>query len=170
MKKKNFVSIIFFLGIVAVFQDCCFTSECGECDLSGPAEAAIIFRLLDQKSKANLIAAWGAKYDSDLVDLLKEDGSKANLLEVGGDGNISFIIPDDSYEALEQEITKTFFLFLPDEQGNPGRDVDTLEFTYRFSRRDDCPAIWYETFSASYNDSLYHEGKFIKPIEFLKKN
>jgi hypothetical protein len=61
-----------------------------------------------------------------------------------------------------------YFLYLPDEEGNPGRDVDTLSFTYKFRRQNDCPGIWYESFSASYNDSLYHEGEFVVPMEFLK--
>jgi hypothetical protein len=154
------------LGIISLLYNC----NCKEdgCDAPGPDGEVFVFRLLDKSSKTNLIAAWGAKYDSDLVDLLKEDGGKAYLLEVRENGNISFIIPTDSYEALEQEMTRKFFLYLPDEEGNPGRDVDTLSFTYKFRRQNDCPGIWYESFSASYNDSLYHEGEFVVPMEFLK--
>ena len=169
MKLKLSESIILMLGIITLFSNCCFNSECDGCNAPGPAEGVFIFRLLDETTKTNLIAAWGAKYKSDLVDLLEDDGSKANQLEVGADGNISFVIPDDSNEALEQEKTKTLFLYLPDEQGNPGRDVDTLMFTYRFSHQG-CPSIWYKSFTAQYNDSLYHEGEFVALIEFLKKN
>ena len=131
-----------------------------DCDAPGPDGEVFIFRLLDKSSNTNLIAAWGAKYDSELVDLTKEDGSHPDFLEIRENGKISFVIPNASYEALEQEKTQTFFLLLPDGQGNPGRDIDTLSFTYKFTRRDDCPAIWYESFSASYNDSLYHDGEF----------
>jgi hypothetical protein len=167
MHLKLSESIVFILSIITLFSNCCFNSECAGCNAPGPAEGVFIFRLLDETTKTNLIAAWGAKYDSELVDLLEEDGSKANQLEVRENGKISFVIPDDSNEALDQEKTKTFFLQLPDEQGNPGRDVDTLMFSYRFSHQD-CPSIWYKSFKVSYNDSLYHEGEFVTIIEFLK--
>lgn len=157
--------VALLLSVVFIFSKC--NSEDG-CDAPKPDDEVFIFRLLDKSTKLNLIAAWGAKYDSDLVELQDENGNKPYLLEVGADGNISFVIPNDNTEALEQELTKKFFLFLPDEQGTPGRDVDTLEFKYRFAKRDDCPPIWYDSFSASYNDSLYHEGKFVALIEFLK--
>lgn len=160
----NRLTTFFVLSVLCLSLGC--TDK--ECNASAPDNEAFVFRLLNKVSRTNLIALWGARYDSELVDLLEDDGSRAKWLYVGADGNISFVIAEDSFEALEREITKTYFLHLPDIFGTPSRDIDTLQFIYKFVNQDDCPPIWYDRFQVFFNDSLYHDGEYVTLIEFLK--
>lgn len=171
-KKMKLTKIrlwILLTGLLAFTTSCrLFNSEHGDCLDNGPKEKSSVFRLLDKDTKSTLIGAWGTKYDSELVTLLKENGDTANQLRVGGGGKISFFIPDNNNDALGQEVTSMFFLHLPDSQGNPSRDIDTISVTYELENKSGCPDIWYKSFIVKYNDSLYHHGDFTTNFEFLK--
>lgn len=92
------------------------------------------FKLVDQFG-TNQIAAWGARYNSDSTFLTKENGETPIALDISG-GTISFFIPESYNEALDTEVTRIFLLYLPDYQGHPKADVDTLTFKYRFKLAD----------------------------------
>ena len=162
-------AIIFtFFGVQIIISNSCNSVE--GCDLPVPGGEFFLFKLLDKKTNSNLIGAWGTKYASDKVNLLKEDGTEANNLEIGADGNISFIIPDTNDEALNTEITRTFLLHLPDVNGNLSQDIDTLIFKYTFFKDEmNCPNIWYNSFLVIYNDSIYHNGEYLSYVEFRKR-
>lgn len=119
------------------------------------------FRLVD-KYGMNQIAAWGTRYLSDSTYFTKLDGSMPRQLEILGDGNISFVIPEDDYEALDTQATQVFLLYLPDVQGHPRDDVDTFTFKYKFQ------GACFEEFIVYYNDSLYHQGEYEKFLLFTK--
>lgn len=162
MKKNKFLLGIFLLvGTVflAVQHSC---QEKKECSSGSPIyDSYFTFRLVDQYG-INQIAAWGSRYLSDSVFLTKIDGTPPNQLEILGDGNITFFIPDSFDEAKDTFITRQFFLYLPDAQGHPNDDIDTLRFKYRFN------TACYENFQVFYNDSLYHDGQYIGFVSFVK--
>ena len=168
MKLKIFgIAIILLLGFLILISISCDSES--DCNSPLPNGEVFVFKLVDKKTNSNLIAAWGAKYESSKVDLLIEDGIEASNLEIGADGNISFIIPERNDEALINEVSKKFYIHLPDAQGSLSQDIDTLVFKYKFYEKEkNCPKIWYATFSASFNDSLYHSGEYLSYIEFKK--
>ena len=152
---------IFFLVFGGFFL---IHSSCGKKEgCIGPIvpDSYFSFKLTDQYG-INLIAAWGARYLSDSVYLTKLDGTLPNRLDIGAGGRIGFVIPDDDSEAKDSSVTKQFLLYLPDFQGNPKKDIDTLRFQYRFY------GSCYDTFQVWYNDSLYHNGNYTDFISFLK--
>ena len=167
LKKNKF---LLFSIVLVMFSTSCglWDSEHGECLDEGPIGSVLVFKLLDKNSKDNLIAAWGTRYDSDKVNLYKENGDLANELYIWESGKIVFLIPDNNVDALEKEEISVFYLHLPDEQGNLSRDIDTLSFTYEFENREGCPEIWYQSFKVKFNDSLYHQGDYETNFEFLK--
>lgn len=163
-QKSLLYTFLFFLPYIAFNCSGC-DKECREVL---PYERGFSFRLLDKGSGENLIALWGAKYNSEEVTLKQENGNHASFLSVGGNGKIGFLILDYPLEPIGENHVKIYFLELPDPSGTPGReDIDTIKFEYAF-KENDCPAIWYDYFEIYYNDSLYHEGDFIQYIEFYK--
>ena len=96
---------------------------------------------------------------------MKKRGSPS-LLEIRENGRISFPIEDSSSPPLEQLIEKIFYLKLPDLQGVPERDIDTLRFEYEL-HSSDCN-IQYDFLKAFYNDSLQYSGEYSQYIEFIK--
>ncbi len=162
---NNFLKVILLLNITYHFFSC-DTEKCSE---YGPSDTPFVLELLDKNNGKYLMGDWGSKYDYEIVELLDEEGNLPKNLEVGPGCNIVFTIAESDTEALEQDITKKFYLYLPDEMGIPKRDVDTLVFKYRFKKKENCPEdTWFKSFSASYNDSLYHEGEYVEIIQFLK--
>jgi hypothetical protein len=123
------------------------------------------FKLFDQYG-VNQIAKWGARYLSDSVYVTKFDGSLPNSLDIDSGGSIGFFIPDDYAEALDSQIIRHFLLYLPDSQGNPKNDIDTITFKYRFQKTDDI--ICYEKLQIIFNDSVYHDGQYTNFIIFTK--
>ncbi len=144
--------VLTFLSIL--IQNSCNKKE----DCRYPTQdAGFSFRLVDQFG-INLIAQWGSVYRSDSTFLTKADGTHPNQLNIGADGNISLFIPDSYNEALDTAVTRRFFLYLPDFQGHPGADTDTLTFQYRFSKTND--HICFENLQIVFNDSLYQDGPY----------
>ncbi|MFN0015592.1 MAG: hypothetical protein ACKVU2_13680 [Saprospiraceae bacterium] len=123
------------------------------------------FRLVDQYG-VNQIAKWGARYLSDSVYVAKFDGTLPNQLSIESNGRIGFFIPDDYGEALDTQVMRQFLLFLPDNQGHPKDDIDTITFRYRFKLTED--VICYESLQVMFNDSIYHDGQYIDFIVFTK--
>lgn len=128
-------------------------------------DESFTFRLVDQYG-VNQIAKWGARYLSDSVYVTKIDGSLPNQLEIGPDGNIGFFIPDSFNEARDSQVMRQFLLYLPDTQGNPKHDIDTLSFKYKFKITGD--VICYEKLQVAFNDSTYYEGLYTDFIIFTK--
>lgn len=122
------------------------------------------FRLVDQYG-VNQIAKWGSRYLSDSVYVTKIDGTLPNRIGIDSDGSIGFFIPDDYTEAIDSQIMRKFLLYLPDIQGHPKDDIDTITFKYRFS---DSGMICFEKLQVSFNDTLYHDGGYIDFIIFTK--
>ena len=123
------------------------------------------FMLVDQFG-TNQIAAWGARYNSDSTFLTTVNGETPSDLYISGGGTISFFIPDSYTEALDTEVIRIFFLYLPDYQGHPKVDVDTLTFKYRFKLAGE--VICYDYLQVMYNDSLYHNGNYESLMNFTK--
>jgi hypothetical protein len=69
--------------------------------------------------------------------------------------------------SLEEAIEKIFRLKLPDLQGVPERNIDTLKFEYKL-HSSDCN-LQHDYFKAFYNDSLQYFGKYAEYLEFRKK-
>lgn len=161
MKNKLIfkASIIVLWGLFLIHVSC---EKKDRCIGSIVPDSYFSFKLTD-KFGVNLIAAWGARYLSDSVYLTKFDGTLPNRLDIGAGGRIGFVIPDDDSEARDSSVTKYFLLSLPDFLGNPGNDIDTLKFRYRFY------GSCYDSFQVWYNDSLYHNGNYTDFISFLKK-
>lgn len=131
---------------------------------TGPyaSESYFSFKLID-KYNMNLIAGWGATYISDSVYVTKADGSMPKSLDISSGGRIGFEIAENILEARDSSVSKIFLLYLPDFDGTPRQDVDTIQFRYRFNGSCfDSLAIWY-------NDSLYHDDTYIDFISFIKK-
>jgi len=165
MTEKN---IFLLLTCFVIFSTLPLIS-CGEgenCSETLPDDTGFSFRLVGNNQE-NLIGSWGATYNSDKVFFTQEDGTLVNLT-IPENGHISFIIPDYPSKLTNEEQTKIFYLKLPDLQGNPNRDIDTLKFEYLFNAYD-CPSIWYDYFKVYYNDSLYHNAGYIDYFDFLKK-
>lgn len=129
-------------------------------------DATFTFRLVDQFG-VNQIAEWGSRYLSDSVYVTKFDGTLPNQLGILSDGHIGFFIPDDYVEALDSQVMQQFLLYLPDIQGHPKNDIDTITFKYRFQKTQD--VICYERLQVAFNDSTYHEGQYTDFIVFTKK-
>ena len=160
-KIKLILKISLLLG-VACFATHSSCRKEGECPSGLPIyDSYFTFKLVDQYG-INQIAAWGSRYLSDSVYLTKVDGTLPNQLEILGDGNITFFIPDAFGEAKDTFITRHFFLYLPDSQGHPKDDIDTLKFKYRFI------TVCYENFQISFNDSLCHDGRYTDFMSFIK--
>ena len=127
------------------------------------------FNLIDRYGN-NLIAKWGARYLSDSILLTKSNGEYANQLEIREGGHISFFIPESSTEALDSTIARQFFLYLPDNNGRPKADSDTITFEYQFNKANyqEAQVPCYSSFRILYNDSLYHDGDYIDIFSFIK--
>lgn len=128
-------------------------------------DAAFTFRLVDQYG-VNQIAKWGSRYLSDSVYVTKIDGTLPNQLEIRSGGSISFFIPDDYQEALDSQVVRQFLLYLPDVQGHPREDTDTITFKYRFKITED--VICYERLQVAFNDSIYYDDQYTDFIIFTK--
>lgn len=128
-------------------------------------DATFTFRLVDQY-RVNQIAKWGSRYLSDSVYVTKLDGTIPNQLEIRADGSVGFFIPDDYVEALDSQVMQHFLLYLPNIQGHPKDDTDTITFKYRFKKTEDM--ICYEKLQVIFNDSLYHDGQYTDFIIFTK--
>ena len=124
-------------------------------------DAFFRFQLVDKYGN-NLIAKWGAKYLSDSVFMVRSDGLLPHDLNIETDGYISLVIRDDDHEADDSIVTRQYYLYLPDNQGHPKADVDTLTFMYQSER------ACYESFKVMFNDSLYYDGEFTYFIRFTK--
>ena len=103
---------------------------------------------------------------TDSTFVTKENGEISNQFQNSGGGDISFFIPESYTEALDSEMTRTFLLYLPDHQGHPKADIDTITFKYRFKLIEE--VICYDYQQIIYNDSLYHSGKYQSLITFTK--
>lgn len=163
MKKSQFLLGVCLLMVVVILFSTPFSSckEEKECEGIPVFDSYFSFRLVD-KYGINLIASWGARYLSDSVYVRKEDGTFPNQLEIRGNGRIGFSIPNDDSEAQDTIVIREFLLYLPDLQGHPMNDVDTLKFQYRFNQ------ACYENFRVWFNDSLYHDGQYIDYLNFTK--
>jgi len=163
MKKNTFIMFLTF-GLSFFLLHC----SCGKKESCNALvqDESFTFRLVD-KYGVNQIAKWGSRYLSDSVYVTKIDGSLPNQLEIGPDGNIGFFIPDSFNEARDSQIMRQFLLYLPDTQGNPKYDIDTITFKYKFQITDD--VICYEKFQVVFNDSIHHEGQYTDFIIFTKK-
>jgi len=128
-------------------------------------DATFTFRLVD-KFGVNQIAKWGSRYLSDSVYVTKIDGTLPNQLGILPGGNIGFFIPDDYVEALDSQVMRQFLLYLPDIQGHPKADTDTITFKYRFKKTEN--VICYERLQVIFNDSMYHDGQYTDFIIFTK--
>jgi len=128
-------------------------------------DATFTFRLVDQFG-VNQIAQWGSRYLSDSVYVTKIDGTLPNQLEIGSGGRIGFFIPDTYREALDSQVVRQFLLYLPDIQGHPKDDIDTITFKYQFQKTED--VVCYEKLLVMFNDSIYHDGHYIDFITFTK--
>lgn len=162
MRIKANLSALYLPLIVLVCNYQCANKETLPCSGDLVVDSNFTFKLADQ-SGTNLIAAWGARYLSDSVYVTKSDGSLPRLLEIREDGSISLLVPEDSQEAQDSSVTRSFLVYLPDFHGHPKADVDTIIFKYRFD------ASCYEDFQVFYNDSLYHQGNFTSFISFVKR-
>jgi hypothetical protein len=162
MKKNTFITSL-ALGLS------CFLSHfsCGKKESCNSLvqDSYFSFKLFDQYG-VNQIAKWGTRYLSDSVYVAKSDGALPNWLDIDSGGSIGFYIPDDDYEALDSQVIRQFLLYLPDIQGNPKDDVDTLTFMYRFQKIEDF--ICYERFQVMFNDSIYHDDQYTDFIIFTK--
>lgn len=158
MKKNTFITSL-ALGFSCFFIH--FSCEKKETCRFPVYDASFTFRLVDQYGM-NQIAKWGSRYLSDSVYITKIDGTPPNQLEIGPDGNISFFIPNDNHEARDSQVTKQFLLYLPDIQGHPKDDTDTITFKYRFN------LSCYDQFMVYFNDSLYYNGEYDDFIIFTK--
>jgi hypothetical protein len=159
MKKINIVFLL-ILGLSNLF----FLFSCSKKEPCNYLvhDAYFTFRVVDSYG-INQIGKWGRTYLSDSVRVTKYDGTQPNRLVIDPDGHIGFFIPDDDREALDTQIVKQFFLYLPDAQGYPQNDIDTLTFKYRF--KISC----YEQFVVYFNDSLYHDGEYDDVMIFTKQ-
>lgn len=161
MKKFTFITL-FALGFCCLwFLFSCDKKICN----ARVQDESFTFRLVD-KYGVNQIAKWGSRYLSDSVYVTKIDGTLPNQLEIGPGGNISFFIPDDYREALDSQVIRQFLMYLPDIQGHPKDDIDTITFKYRFNITGD--VICYESLQVMYNDSLYHDGQYEYFMIFTK--
>jgi hypothetical protein len=162
MKKYTFI-ISLTLGLSCFLIN--FSCEKKETCNSPVQDSHFTFKLFDQYG-VNQIAKWGARYLSDSVYVTKFDGTLPNQLSVESNGRIGFFIPDDYREALDSQVIRQFLLYLPDIQGNPKGDLDTITFKYRFQKTDD--VICYERMQVTFNDSIYHDEPYDNFIIFTK--
>lgn len=160
MKKQTFLTSL-VLGIASLLLHFSCKDEICRAPVQ---DSPFGFKLVDRFG-TNQIAEWGARYNSDSTFLTKENGEIPTALDISG-GTISFFIPDSYIEALDTEVTRIFLLYLPDYQGNPKADVDTLKFKYRFKLAGD--VICYDYLQVMYNDSLYHSGNYEYLMNFTK--
>lgn len=161
MSKKSIFNVLIFAAFFATLVALLSCHKKPSCD--GPAiyDSFFRFRLVD-KYDNNLIAAWGAKYLSDSVFMIRSDGKIPNSLYISKDGSISLTLQDDDNEARDSFVTRQFYLYLPDNQGNPKADIDTIKFRYHFY------LSCYDNLQIIYNDSLYHDGSYLDFIKFTK--
>ncbi|MBV6439209.1 MAG: hypothetical protein EPGJADBJ_00851 [Saprospiraceae bacterium] len=163
MKKNTFITSL-ALGLSCLLLH----FSCGKKEVCRflVQDAAFTFRLVDQYG-VNQIAKWGSRYLSDSVYVTKIDGTLPNQLSISPGGSISFFIPDSYNEALDSQVMRQFLLYLPDIQGHPKDDIDTITFKYRFQKTEDF--ICYERLQVIFNDSIYHDGQYTNFI-ILTKN
>jgi hypothetical protein len=162
--KKNIFIFLRTLGISCIL----LLYSCDEKEICNfPAQdAGFSFRLVDQFG-GKLIAKWGSRYLSDSVFVTKLDGTSPNQLYIGGGGDISFYIPDYDNLTLDTQILQQFLLYLPNPQGHPKDDIDTITFKYRFKVKEE--VICHEQLHIMFNDSTYYDGVYIDFITFTKK-
>jgi hypothetical protein len=110
------------------------------------------------KNGVNQIAKWGARYLSDSTYFTKMDGTLPKQFRILGDGSISFYFPSSQKEAIDTPATHTFLLHLPDYDGIPYKDTDTIAFTYKASRIKEY--ICCEWLRIHYNGKQFYEGPF----------
>lgn len=128
-------------------------------------DAEFAFKL-HSKNGVNQIAKWGARYLSDSTHFTRMDGSLPNHAEIWEDGNIAFYLPDSDREAIDTPFTHTFLLHLPDYDGTPYSDTDTIAFTYKASLVKD--VLCCEWLRIHYNGKQYYEGPFESAMVFEK--
>lgn len=121
------------------------------------------FTLVDRNGISQM-DVWGATYLLDSTYVVKPDGSPANQLERLGN-SITFFIPEKFTEAIDSQVTRTFFLYLPDIHGNPRADTDTITFRYRFQTGEE---VCFEHMEVIFNDSLYYNGNYTTSLTFTK--
>ncbi|MEM8525239.1 MAG: hypothetical protein AAGG68_11370 [Bacteroidota bacterium] len=139
--------------------------DCIDCDISSPEDIAFGFRLVNKVTGADLIKGVRAE---EKIRILDEDGEDPDGFTVFDSGTIFLRVHRNVEEALEQRANRTFLLYL-NTNANPNvEDIDTLQFEYEFGETKGCPKLDYTFFKVSYNDSLYHEGKFIDATKFFK--
>lgn len=163
MKKNNFITPLFLGLSFFLLHFSCKKKEVCQFIVQ---DETFTFRLVDQYG-VNQIAKWGSRYLSDSVYVTKTDGTLPNQLGISPGGTIGFFIPDSYDEALDSQVMQQFLLYLPDIQGNPRDDIDTISFKYKFQITGDI--ICYEKFQVAFNDSVYHEGQYTNFIIFTKK-
>lgn len=153
------IRFFLLLGCAAsLFQFSCGKKEACQFPVR---DAAFNFRFVD-KYGVNQIAVWGAPYQSDSTYFTKLDGTLPRQLEMLADGNISFVIQEDDYEAADTQATRIFLLYLPDFQAHPRADIDTITFKYKFE------GACFDQLAVYYNDSLYHDGRYTDFMLFVK--
>ena len=162
MKKSGFITSL-VLGLFCFLLH--FSCEKKEVCRFLVQDTAFTFKLVDQFGM-NQIAKWGSRYLSDSVYVTKFDGTLPNQLEIGSDGSIGLFIPDSYNEALDSQVTRQFLLYLPDLQGHPRDDIDTITFKYRFQKTEN--VICYERLQVMFNDSTYTDGLYTDFIIFTK--
>lgn len=149
--------------------------ECGD-----PSQfpSSFVFALHNSNGK-DLIYALGVNPE-EKISLLDENGNLVDIDIYRGKSSIDQILFGevffkyiDRLEIPNGEITKTFYLRLPDDLGNPNSDIDTLKFVYELvskSSRCNPNAIGFTSFNVSYNDSTYsNEKAYIQSALFIKK-
>ena len=167
MNNKLIIKTLIFLFMVMTLSFCNCKSKCGEPGASID-EKGFSFRLIEKSTGESMIALWGAVYNSDKVSLIREDSLPPHLLLILENGHISFPIEDSPTPPVGEVIEKILYLKLPDLQGVPDRDIDTLRFEYKLQPAD-CLDFKHEYFKAFYNDSLHYSGEYTEYLEFSKK-
>ncbi|MFK7770833.1 MAG: hypothetical protein AB8F94_01795 [Saprospiraceae bacterium] len=168
MKNK----LTFNILIVAIFTLTllCTCKKRTKCESLAIDDQDFSFRLIDTNTGESIIALWGTIYESEKVSLVKEDDTLPASLYKSDSGRFTFTIEDSNDYPLNEDIHKVFYLKLPDLQGIPDRDIDTITFNYQIQfDEDNCPKKDYKFFDVYYNDSLYHTGLYKDYIEFSKK-
>jgi|GEM_PF-1199358 len=170
MKKIKLIYPI-LLFITLSLNSC--SKKCGG-NIVGPDGKIFTFRLIDSNTNESVIAAWGAKYDNEDVFFEQKSNDSIRGLKIGENGRFSFylindISSDNRADIVDKPFTNIYYLHLNNE--NIKTDIDTLMISSEVeSIENECLSIGFGATTIIFNDSIYHNGKFIQHIDFIKKN
>jgi hypothetical protein len=161
MKRKILLFIALASLIGAVHLSCKKEDDC----IRILHKNGFSFNLINRFGN-ELIGAWGRPYLSDSTFLTNSDGSLPSNLAIQDHGSIGFAIHTNSKLVTDSLYFQQYYLYLPDFDGKPYQDTDTISIAYIFERKGDY--LCYNSYKVTYNDSIYYDGNFSNVFRFIK--